>query len=138
MGKHCMWRIAATETTCRLPGVTGRPGAGRVARGDSQIVAKRPSRMDYLVNIANVLYLVSYYMKDMVWLRVLTVVAAGMLLPYFWFRPEPMVAPVLWNLFFIALNLYWLLRMGVLRSMGRWRKRATPSSTARGACATCP
>lgn len=92
--------------------------------------------MDHLVNIANVLYLVSYYMKDIVWLRALTVAAAGLLIPYFWFRPEPLLAPVLWNLFFIALNLYWLARTPLPRLRTRRGARAAPKAPG-GACLDC-
>ena len=67
--------------------------------------------MDYLVHAANVLYLFSYLVKDILWLRVLTVVAAGSLLPYFYFRAEPMMAPIYWNAFFIAINIYHIQRL---------------------------
>ena len=43
--------------------------------------------MDYLINIANVLYLFSYLVRDILWLRILTVIAASFLIPYFYLRP---------------------------------------------------
>jgi hypothetical protein len=67
--------------------------------------------MDVLIHSANVIYLVSYVMRDILWLRIFTVVAASCLIFYFCFRPEPLLAPVYWNLLFIALNLYWIVRL---------------------------
>jgi len=66
--------------------------------------------MEYLINTANVLYLVAYYMRDIRWLRAFTIVAASLLAAYFYFRPEPLMTAVYWNLFFGAMNAYYLVR----------------------------
>ena len=44
--------------------------------------------------------------QDLLRLRLLTVVAACILVAYFYLRPEPMMTVVWWNLFFIALNVF--------------------------------
>jgi hypothetical protein len=49
--------------------------------------------------------------RDILWLRILTVVAAACLIPYFYFRPEPLMTPIYWNLVFTALNIYWICRL---------------------------
>ena len=67
--------------------------------------------MEALIHSANVLYLVSYIMRDILWLRIFTVVAACCLIPYFYFRTEPLLAPIYWNVLFIGLNLYWIVRL---------------------------
>ena len=67
--------------------------------------------MEYFINIANILYLFSYLVRDILWLRILTVVAASCLIPYFYFRPEPLLTALYWNLGFTALNLYWIVRL---------------------------
>jgi hypothetical protein len=67
--------------------------------------------MDFLINAANVLYLVAFFARDMRWLRALTIVAAGLLAAYFFLLPEPVMAAVVWNLLFGALNAYQLLRL---------------------------
>ncbi len=59
----------------------------------------------------------------MSWLRVLTVFAAFCLILYFYLRPEPLMTPVYWNLFFIALNLYWAIRLGTERLRPEARDR---------------
>ena len=67
--------------------------------------------MEILINAANILYLLSYFVRDMMKLRVLTVVAASCLIAYFYFRPEPIMTVVYWNLFFVAQNAYWIVRL---------------------------
>jgi hypothetical protein len=67
--------------------------------------------MDYLVHTANLLYLASYLMRDLIRLRLLTVVAASCLIPYFYLQPKPLTAAICWNLFFIALNVGWIIRL---------------------------
>ncbi len=71
--------------------------------------------MEYFINIANILYLLSYFVRDMLWLRVLSVIAASFLTLYFYFRPDPVMTAVYWNLFFIALNVYWVVRLALER-----------------------
>ena len=74
--------------------------------------------METLVYIANILYLLSYFVQDMLRLRVLTVFAATCLVGYFYFQPEPMMTVVCWNVFFIALNVFQLGRILVERHTG--------------------
>src|SRR6187549_2136561 len=66
---------------------------------------------DLLMNLANVLYLFSFMVRDILWLRGLAVIAAACLIPYFYFRPEPLLTPIYWNLVFAALNIYWICRL---------------------------
>lgn len=67
--------------------------------------------MEYLIHIANVLYLFSYTMRDILWLRVLSVAAACFLIPYFYLRPDPLMTAIYWNLVFVSLNVYWIFRV---------------------------
>jgi hypothetical protein len=68
-------------------------------------------QIDYLIHAANLLYLFAYLVRDILWLRILTVVAAFCLIPYFYFRPEPLMTPIYWNLVFTALNAFWVVRL---------------------------
>lgn len=67
--------------------------------------------MDILINLANVLYVVAYFTTNIVRLRVLTLVAASCLALYFLNQPVPMLNVVAWNVGFIMLNLFQLLRL---------------------------
>lgn len=64
--------------------------------------------MDTLIYVANFLYLFSYMVRDMLHLRVLTIVAACCLVTYFYNQAEPLMTVVYWNLFFVALNVFQL------------------------------
>lgn len=66
--------------------------------------------METLVYIANCLYLASYFVQDMLRLRVLTITAALCLVGYFYLRPEPLMTVVGWNLFFVGLNVLQIAR----------------------------
>jgi hypothetical protein len=67
--------------------------------------------VDLLFHVANVLYLIAYMVRDVLWLRVLTVAGAFCLMPFYYFRAEPLLAPLYWTLLFTALNLYWIVRL---------------------------
>ena len=60
--------------------------------------------MEALIYCANGMYLLSYFTKDILHLRLLTVLAATCLASYFYHKPEPEMTLVGWNLFFVALN----------------------------------
>jgi hypothetical protein len=67
--------------------------------------------MEALVYTANILYLASYLVKDILHLRLLTIVAACCLVTYFYNQAEPLMTVVYWNLFFVALNVLQLARI---------------------------
>lgn len=67
--------------------------------------------LDLLVNAANVVYLLSYSVRDIFRLRVLTVFGGMLLLPYFYLQSSPLWVPIGWNVFFIGINLYWITRL---------------------------
>ncbi len=69
------------------------------------------SQIDLLIHAANVLYLFAFMVRDILWLRILAVIAAACLIPYFYYRPEPLMTPIYWNLVFTALNIYWIARL---------------------------
>ncbi|MES0825830.1 Crp/Fnr family transcriptional regulator [Ruegeria sp. SCP11] len=67
--------------------------------------------LDLLVNTANVFYLISYSVRDIFWLRVLSVIGAAILLPYYYLQSTPLWAPIGWNLFFTGINIFWIVRL---------------------------
>ena len=54
------------------------------------------------IHFANVLYLVSYLVQDILWLRVLTVVAALSLIPYY--ATNWLGEAIAWNVVFLVIN----------------------------------
>jgi hypothetical protein len=92
------------------------------------------------ITIANLLYLVSYSVRDILWLRVLTVAAALLLVPYYAFQPSPLMTAIEWNAVFIVINLYWITRLIIERrpvhltqDAARLRSLSFPSLTPREA-----
>jgi hypothetical protein len=86
--------------------------------------------MEALIYAANFLYLFSYLVKDILHLRLLTIVAACCLVTYFYNQPWPLITVVCWNLFVVGLNVLQLSRI----LWGRYRagandRRKSPEST---------
>jgi hypothetical protein len=66
---------------------------------------------DYLVHFSNVLLLVAYSVRDILWLRWFAVAAALTNIPYFLVQGDVLWPPVLWGLVFTAINLYQISRI---------------------------
>ena len=66
---------------------------------------------EYLVHFSNILMLVAYSVRDILWLRWFAVAAALTNIPYFLFRPEKLWPPVVWALIFTAINLFQIVRI---------------------------
>jgi hypothetical protein len=64
----------------------------------------RGREMETLVYAANILYLLSYMVRDILLLRIFTIIAACCLVTYFYNQAEPLMTVVYWNLFFVAMN----------------------------------
>jgi len=69
------------------------------------------STAEYLVHFSNILMLVSYSVRNMLWLRWFAVAAALTNMPYFLFQREILWPPVLWAMVFTAINLYQIVRI---------------------------
>ena len=67
--------------------------------------------IDYLVHFSNILMLVSYSVRDILWLRWFAVAAALTNIPYFLLQRHVLWPPVLWALVFTAINLYQIARL---------------------------
>jgi hypothetical protein len=84
------------------------------------------SSIELLIYVANGLYLTSYLVRSMLYLRLLSVTAAICLVGYFASLPEPLVTVISWNLVFVGLNLIHitlLVRRRFLRHSGRLTRR---------------
>lgn len=67
--------------------------------------------LDYLVHFSNILLLVAYSVRDILWLRWFAVAAAITNMPYFLLQDTVLWPPVLWALVFTAINLYQISRI---------------------------
>jgi len=67
--------------------------------------------VDYLVHFSNILLLVSYSVRDILWLRWFAVAAACTNIPYFLLQGTVLWPPVLWGSVFAAINLFQIARI---------------------------
>jgi CRP-like cAMP-binding protein len=70
---------------------------------------------EYLVHFSNVLLLIAYSVRDILWLRWFAVAAALTNMPYFVLRQEILWPPVLWAGVFTAINVYQIARIYMQR-----------------------
>jgi Cyclic nucleotide-binding domain len=62
--------------------------------------------INFFLNLANVILVVGYSVRDMLWLRLLAVASSLIALPYFFLQPTPLRTPILWSILFAGINLY--------------------------------
>jgi len=67
--------------------------------------------IDYLVHFSNILLLVSYSVRDILWLRWFAVAAALTNMPYFLMQHTVLWPPIIWAVVFTAINLYQISRI---------------------------
>ena len=60
---------------------------------------------NYFIHAGNVLLLVAYSVRDILWLRLFAVAAALISIPYFMLHPTTLWAPLSWTFVFAAINL---------------------------------
>jgi Popeye protein conserved region len=60
---------------------------------------------DYFIHAANILLLVAYSVRDILWLRLFAVGASVVSIPYFLLQPATLWAPLAWTVGFAGINL---------------------------------
>ncbi len=66
---------------------------------------------DVLVHLSNVLLLIAYSVRDILWLRWFAVAAAVIVIPYYLVQPLILWPPIGWGLVFMVINLYQIARI---------------------------
>jgi len=59
---------------------------------------------NYFIHAANLLLLVAYSVRDILWLRLFAVAASLISLPYFVLQPTPQWPPIAWSIVFAGIN----------------------------------
>jgi hypothetical protein len=67
--------------------------------------------VDNFLHVGNVLYLLAYLVRDVLWLRLLTVAGMISLMAWYWLQPTPMYGPIAWNSLFLLVN---VVQIGIL------------------------
>jgi hypothetical protein len=70
---------------------------------------------DYFIHVGNILLLVAYSVRDILWLRLFAVAAALMSIPYFVLQPIVLWAPLGWTILFAGINLFQSWRLFIER-----------------------
>jgi Popeye protein conserved region len=69
----------------------------------------------YFLHAANILLLVAYSVRDILWLRLFAVAASLISLPYFILQPEPLWEPIIWSGVFAGINSFQSWRLFIER-----------------------
>jgi len=67
--------------------------------------------VDLCIHIANVLYLLSFLARDMLWLRLLTCLGLVLGVVFFTCQPAPMYGPTAWHVVFLGINFVQIRRL---------------------------
>ena len=67
--------------------------------------------LEMVANTSYAILLASYIMKDILWLRILTVISLSFEIPYFYFQAVPLWDGISWDVAFIVINVYWIGRL---------------------------
>lgn len=70
---------------------------------------------NYFLHAANILLLVAYSVRDILWLRLFAVASGMISIPYFVLQPSPLWVPISWTVVFAAINLFQSYRLFVER-----------------------
>src|SRR5688572_9404608 len=63
-------------------------------------------RPEYFIHAANVLLLIAYSVRDVLWLRLFAVAASVIAIPFYVIQPTVLWAPLGWSVVFAAINLF--------------------------------
>ena len=69
----------------------------------------------YFLHIANVVLVVAYSVKDILWLRIFALGASLIGLPYYYFQPTVLWEPIGWSAVFMTINDYHVCRLWLER-----------------------
>jgi len=61
---------------------------------------------NYFIHAANVLLLLAYSVRDILWLRLFALASALIAIPFFALQPTPMWAPLSWSFVFAGINVF--------------------------------
>jgi len=67
--------------------------------------------MNILVDLANLTYVAAYSVRDVLWLRIFAVLGGLLMIPFYYFQPTPLMVPIYWDIGFVALNMFWIVRL---------------------------
>jgi hypothetical protein len=70
----------------------------------AQAVTMNSFDPSYFIHGANVLLLLAYSVRDILWLRLCALASSLIAIPYLFLQPKPLWAPITWSLLFASIN----------------------------------
>lgn len=67
--------------------------------------------MSFIDDLANIFYACAFSARDVLMLRIFAGAGGLIMLPYYYLQPVPLMVPIYWGSAFIALNLFWIVRL---------------------------
>jgi CRP-like cAMP-binding protein len=91
------------------PAEPGAPWLGRASENPLGVfmyafAADQILGINGLVNISNIVFLAAYSVRDVLRLRILSIVGELLILPYYYFQNESLWPPIFWGVAFIVVN----------------------------------
>ena len=83
-------------------------------------------QLDVFDDAGNFVFVAAYLVKDILWLRLLSIIGSLVVLPYYLLQSEPLWTPVFWAFVFVSINLF---RAGPI-FLGRRPAKLTADETA--------
>jgi hypothetical protein len=71
----------------------------------------QPEVVEPLLTAANLLYVLAYFVRSTLQLRMLSLGGTSCLIGYFLTLPEPLLKPVYWNALYVVINAVWIGRL---------------------------
>src|ERR1700722_9326393 len=81
----------------------------------NEFVTSQVLGLDGLVNLSNIVFLVAFSTRDVLRLRVLSLVGECFILPYYYFQKETLWAPIFWGVAFTAVNVVRIIALALER-----------------------
>ncbi len=60
--------------------------------------------LNVIDDLANLIFVGAYWAKDILWLRVLSIVGSLVVVPYYLLQAEPLWTPIVWSCVFMSIN----------------------------------
>jgi hypothetical protein len=71
--------------------------------------------LNWFLHAANIILVVGYSVRDILWLRLLAAASSLIALPFYFLQPSTLWAPILWTILFAGINLFQSWRLYVER-----------------------
>jgi hypothetical protein len=71
--------------------------------------------LNWFLHAANIILVVGYSVRDILWLRLLAAASSLIALPFYFLQPSTLWAPILWTILFAGINLFQSWRLYIER-----------------------